>query len=85
MTPRYKRKIVSRYKPKRTLPGRPKIKPADPAVLDAFQKLYEVRTAREEAHDMPDFAPPELFDRCERDCWERLMMLLLRSPIPSPD
>jgi hypothetical protein len=81
MTPRHERKAVARYK-RNKLPRRPRIKPADPAVTRAFEKLQDIWTVREEAREMPDFAPPDFLERCERDCWERVMWTLLRSPVP---
>lgn len=78
MMPRYRKKSIPRYKRQ----SRSKIKLADPAVRHTFQKLVEIRAAREERINMPDFARPDFWEQCERACWERLMALLIRRPIP---
>lgn len=77
MTPRYERKQIPRFKRSRR-----KVKLADPVVRHTFQKLMEIRAAREEGIGMPDFARPDFWEECERACWERLMAILIRRPMP---
>lgn len=77
MTSRY-RKQVPRYR------RRPKIRLAAPAIVDTLQALQEIRAEIEGKIGMPDFVNTEFWDQCERECWDRLMALLIRLPMP-PD
>ena len=82
MTPRY-RKSVPRYKPTQKLPRRPKIRPADPKVIRAFDELQANWSWQENPHLSAPGASPLTLHREEREAWRDLMLVLMTSPVPS--
>ncbi|WP_225148749.1 hypothetical protein [Bradyrhizobium sp. NBAIM16] len=82
MTPRYRKTSTPRYKPKQKLPRRAKIRPAEPAVLDAFYELQANWSWQEKPHILAPGASPLTLHRKEREAWRDLMRALMVSQVP---
>lgn len=82
MTPRHRKTSTPRYKPKQKLPRRPKIRPADPKVITAFDELQANWSWQENPHIWAPGASPLTLHREERQAWRALMRALMVSPVP---